>query len=91
MHKHKQMKMMGARASSASNKVSGLVMRIPKMKSQVFGLVGHEQNNSGLVGRRRGKSQPRRSVRGEKKTSGGSPALTVRKNGIAMVARLVLM
>ena len=65
MHKHKQMKMMGARASSASNKVSGLVMRIPKMKSQVFGLVGHEQNNSGLVGHGKGKSQPRRS--GEKR------------------------
>jgi hypothetical protein len=56
----------------------------------VFGLIDHEENNSGLIVH--GKASKRASLVGQvkKMTSNGSSTLTVRKSGMVNV-RLVLV
>ena len=90
MHKHKRVKMMSARASSVSNK--SIRPHYADSQNEVSSVRPRRSRTKQFRPRRSRKRKiPASLVTGEKKTSCGSPALTVRKNGIAMVARLVLM
>ena len=83
------MKMMSARASSASNK--SIRPRYVDSQNEVSSVRPRRSNKTIPASSVAEKENPSLVGQGRKEDFNGSPALTVRKNGIAMIVRLVLM